>query len=96
MLFAISQVRHTSLPPSTAPCLQRLDWVRACSRPQCLFFYSFVALRIQRPIVARPFRLPGGVGAAIAYCVPPLLLVVAAFVANTLGSLVNTLSAQPP
>ena len=40
----------------------------------CLFMVSFVALRLQRPDVERPFRVPGGLPVAIAITVVPVAI----------------------
>jgi len=55
-----------------------------------LFLYSFVALRVQRPMAERAFRLPGHDWHAVAYCCPPLSLALGALVANLFSSAANT------
>jgi amino acid transporter len=47
-----------------------------------LEFWALVALRIREPELARPFRVPGGIGGAVAIGVPPLALMIAAFARN--------------
>jgi amino acid transporter len=47
-----------------------------------LEFWALVALRIREPELARPFRVPGGMAGAVAIGVPPLALMIAAFVRN--------------
>jgi len=47
-----------------------------------LEFWALVALRAREPELARPFRVPGGMPGAVAIGVPPLLLMIAAFVRN--------------
>jgi amino acid transporter len=43
-----------------------------------LEFAALVALRIRRPDLPRPFRIPGGTAAAVAIALPPLALLVVA------------------
>jgi len=45
-----------------------------------LEFWALVALRIREPGLARPYRVPGGVAGAVAIGIPPLALMVLAFV----------------
>lgn len=52
-----------------------------------LFLYTFIALRVQRPMIERPFRLPGGTMAACCYCACPCLFAISALVANFISSL---------
>src|SRR6202042_2614883 len=47
-----------------------------------LEFWALVALRIREPNLARPYRVPGGIVGAIAIGLPPLALMIAAFVRN--------------
>src|SRR3984957_1543625 len=47
-----------------------------------LEFWALVALRIREPELVRPFRVPGGLGGAVAIGVPPLGLMIAAVVRN--------------
>ena len=47
-----------------------------------LEFWALVALRVREPELARPFRVPGGTAGAVAIGVPPLALMIAAFVRN--------------
>jgi amino acid transporter len=47
-----------------------------------LEFASLVALRIREPELVRPYRVPGGLGGAIALGVLPLLLLVLAAIRN--------------
>jgi hypothetical protein len=41
-----------------------------------------VAMRVREPDLARPFRVPGGMAGAVAIGIPPLALMIAAFVRN--------------
>jgi amino acid transporter len=54
------------------------------SAAHVLFLAAFVALRLSQPDAPRPFRVPGQTAAAVACCVPPLLICVATFAANLL------------
>jgi hypothetical protein len=47
-----------------------------------LEFAALVALRIREPELARPYRVPGGLGGAIAIGVPPLALLILAVFRN--------------
>jgi amino acid transporter len=47
-----------------------------------LEFWALVALRVREPELSRPFRVPGGLAGVVAIGVPPLALMVAAFVRN--------------
>jgi amino acid transporter len=47
-----------------------------------LEFWALVALRVREPELARPFRVPGGTAGAVAIGVPPLALMIAAFMRN--------------
>jgi amino acid transporter len=47
-----------------------------------LEFAALVALRVREPELERPFRVPGGLGGAIAVCVLPTALIGLAFVRN--------------
>jgi amino acid transporter len=47
-----------------------------------LEFWALVALRAREPELPRPFRVPGGMAGAVAIGVPPLALMIAAFVRN--------------
>ena len=47
-----------------------------------LEFWALVALRFREPDLARPFRVPGGMAGAVAIGIPPLALMIAAFVRN--------------
>ncbi len=47
-----------------------------------LEFAALIALRVREPHLARPFRVPGGVGALIALSVPPVALLVVATLAS--------------
>ena len=47
-----------------------------------LEFAALVALRIREPELARPYRVPGGLGGAIAIGLPPLALLIMAVVRN--------------
>jgi amino acid transporter len=47
-----------------------------------LEFWALVALRVREPGLARPFRVPGGTAGAVAIGIPPLALMIAAFVRN--------------
>eukprot|EP00039_Didymoeca_costata_P025689 m.14132 g.14132 ORF g.14132 m.14132 type:complete len:518 (-) comp4993_c0_seq1:305-1858(-) len=52
-----------------------IEMVILCAAPSMvLFLLAFVALRIQRPELDRPYRLPGGVGMAIGFATPPMIL----------------------
>ena len=62
----------------------------ACSH--CLFLYSFIALRVQRPNVERPFQLPGGVQTAVCYCLLPFCFAVSALLTNLYSSWENTVA----
>src|SRR4029077_8864416 len=55
-----------------------------------LEFWALVSLRIREPELARPFRVPGGVAGAVAIGVPPLALMIAAFVRNRAEHLGST------
>ena len=55
-----------------------------------LEFWALVALRIREPNLARPYRVPGGTIGAIAIGLPPLALMIAAFVRNKSELLGNT------
>ena len=55
-----------------------------------LEFWALVALRIREPELVRPFRVPGGVAGAVAIGVPPLALMIAAFVRNRTEHLGST------
>src|SRR5262245_39453310 len=48
-----------------------------------LEFWALVALRIREPRLARPYRVPGGMGGAILIGLPPLGLMIAALVRNS-------------
>ena len=60
--------------------LRRSMMLFSCSHT--LFLFSFVQLRRQQPGVDRPFKLPGGIGAACAYTLPPLAICFATLVSN--------------
>jgi amino acid transporter len=47
-----------------------------------LEFWALAALRVREPDLERPFRVPGGLAGAVAVGVPPLALMIAAFVRN--------------
>ena len=47
-----------------------------------LEFWALVALRVREPDLKRPFRVPGGMAGAVALGIPPLALMIAAFVRN--------------
>ncbi|MDE3136015.1 MAG: APC family permease [Acidobacteriota bacterium] len=47
-----------------------------------LEFAALVALRLREPEMERPFRIPWGLGGAIAVCITPTALIVLAFVRN--------------
>ncbi len=47
-----------------------------------LEFAALVALRLREPELARPFRIPWGLGGAIAVCITPTALIALAFVRN--------------
>jgi amino acid transporter len=49
-----------------------------------LEFAALVTLRLREPELARPFRIPWGLGGAIAVCVTPTLLIGLAFVRNAM------------
>jgi amino acid transporter len=49
-----------------------------------LEFAALVALRLREPEMARPFRIPWGLGGAIAVCVTPTALIGVAFVRNAM------------
>ena len=55
-----------------------------------LEFWALVALRIREPNLARPYRVPGGTIGAVAIGLPPLALMIAAFVRNKSELLGNT------
>ncbi|MFZ0934972.1 MAG: amino acid permease, partial [Bryobacteraceae bacterium] len=47
-----------------------------------LEFAALVALRIREPRLARPYRVPGGTGGAIAVCIPPAVLMLLTVLRN--------------
>lgn len=49
-----------------------------------LEFAALVTLRLREPELARPFRIPWGLGGAIAVCITPTLLIGLAFVRNAM------------
>ena len=52
------------------------------STSHALFLLAFLALRVQRPDAARPFKLPGGLSTACACSALPLATCVAAIACN--------------
>lgn len=52
---------------------------------QALFLYSFVAIRVRMALAPRPFRVPGGLPAALLLCAGPLVAS-AAMLWSSLGS----------
>ncbi|MFZ0923447.1 MAG: APC family permease, partial [Candidatus Acidiferrales bacterium] len=57
-----------------------------------LEFWALVGLRIREPNLARPYRVPGGFVGAILIGLPPLALMIAAFVRNRSESIGSTSS----
>jgi amino acid transporter len=47
-----------------------------------LEFAALVALRLREPDLERPYRVPGGLGGAIAIGLPPLVLLILAVLRN--------------
>ena len=57
-----------------------------------LEFGALIALRIREPNLPRPFRVPGGIVGAVLLSLPPLALMVAAFLRNRTESIGSTSS----
>jgi amino acid transporter len=55
-----------------------------------LEFWALVALRVREPDLPRPFRVPAGMAGAVAIGIPPLALMIAAFVRNRTENLGST------
>jgi hypothetical protein len=55
-----------------------------------LEFWALSALRLREPLLARPYRVPGGLSGTILIGLPPLALIAAALVRNSRESVGST------